>query len=115
LDSILKTKRDSLIRQDFPHLKLTIPLSARLFDLALNSYFIDADAKTDDDWFNNGEGRWRPGRFFDDEFDSRDTLTLLFVVAVADANQFFAVMVKEFLGAFLAWNQRSPSLHGASP
>jgi hypothetical protein len=115
LNSIFETKRDCLVRQDFPHLKLTIPLSASLFDLALNDDFVNADAQANDDWFNNGSDRRYPRGFLNDDFDGREALTLLFVVAVADTNQFFAVMVKEFLGAFLAWNQRSPSLHGASP
>jgi hypothetical protein len=39
--------------------------------------------------------------FFSDDFDNDEVFALLFVVAIANANQLFAVTFKEFLGTFL--------------
>ena len=44
----------------------------------------------------------------------RYALTLPFIVTIADADQLCAIVVKEFFGSLLAWDERSPDGHGFS-
>ena len=55
--------------------------------------------------------RRRPDGFFDDDFDSSETFALLFVIAIADADQLFAITFKGPLCAFLTKGQCPPSMH----
>jgi hypothetical protein len=48
-----------------------------------------------------GFSQWRPARFFDDDFDSGETIAPLFAIANAGAYQLSAVTIEELLCAFL--------------
>jgi hypothetical protein len=82
------------------------PFAACLFNTTLQLGFQQLNTQTDDGWFF----RRRPAGFFDNYFDSSEAFAPLLVVAIADADQLFAVAVEELLCAFLTGSQCPPSL-----
>jgi len=100
----LKTKLHGLVIVDIPHLALPIPCSVRLFDAALQSDFLQAGAKSDQNRLRFGR---RPTGFLDDNFDGRESFALLAVIPVANTDEPVAVLVEELFGSFLSWVQFS--------
>jgi hypothetical protein len=106
-DPLLETKRHRMVVVNFPDSFCGIPFAARLFDTTLQLGFVEFNSQSD----NLRLLRWRPAGFVDDDFDSSEAFAPLFVIAITDADQLFALTFKGLLCAFLTVSQCPPSLH----
>jgi hypothetical protein len=108
---ISQSEAQDLPVANFPYSSSGIPFAARRFHPALQVNFSQPHVKSNDLAVLDCFGRRLSERFFDDEFYCFEALALFGVIAIADANQLFAVMSDEFLCVFLNESQCPPSLH----